>query len=106
MCLEYSYILSTHQRLHDGVVGSIHVGVQRKGTFSVTVVGCVAVRRNDPVLRDTSKSACFVKNKSAFLSKCLCSVVLKLNRGKFGKSAIFKDIRVLVLFYFYICCLL
>lgn len=38
------------QCLHDGVVGSIHVGVQREGTFPLTVVRGIAFGRDDPVL--------------------------------------------------------
>lgn len=41
----------THQCLHDGVVGSIHVGVQREGTFPLTVVRGIAFGRDDPVLQ-------------------------------------------------------
>ena len=38
------------QGLHNGVVGGVHVSVQREGTFSMAVVSGVAVRSNDPVL--------------------------------------------------------
>lgn len=41
----------SYQCLHDGVVGGVHVSVQGEGALSVTVVGCVAFRSNDPVLR-------------------------------------------------------
>jgi len=34
------------------VVGGVHVGVQGEGAFSITVVGGVAFRSNDPVLRE------------------------------------------------------
>lgn len=40
----------THQSLHYGVVGGVHVGVEWKGTFPLAVIGSVALRRNDPVL--------------------------------------------------------
>lgn len=40
----------THQCLDDGMVGGIHVGVQREGTLPLTVVGCIAFRCDDPVL--------------------------------------------------------
>lgn len=38
------------QRLHNGVVCGVHVGVQREGALSLTVVRSVALRSNDPVL--------------------------------------------------------
>ena len=41
----------THQGLHDGVVGSVHVRVERERALSVTVVGGVALGGNDPVLK-------------------------------------------------------
>lgn len=40
----------TYQRLHDGVIGGVHVGVQREGAFTVAVVGRIALRSDDPVL--------------------------------------------------------
>lgn len=43
-------VTDAYQRLHDGVIGGVHVGVEGEGTFSVAVVGCVALWRNDPVL--------------------------------------------------------
>lgn len=46
----------THQRLHDGVVGGVHVGVQREGALALAVVGGVAFRGDDPVLRGEGKS--------------------------------------------------
>lgn len=45
--LVYSH---THQCLHNGMVGGVHVGVQREGTLPLTVVGGIAFWRNDPVL--------------------------------------------------------
>ena len=39
-----------HQRLDDGVVGGIHVGVEGEGALAVAVERLVAVRRDDPVL--------------------------------------------------------
>lgn len=41
----------THQGLHDGVVGGVHVGVQREGALALAVVRRVALRSDDPVLR-------------------------------------------------------
>lgn len=41
----------THQCLHNGVVGGVHVGVQREGTLPLAVVGGVALGRDDPVLQ-------------------------------------------------------
>lgn len=41
----------THQRLHDGMVGGVHVGVQGEGALPLAVVGSVALGRDDPVLR-------------------------------------------------------
>ena len=38
------------QGLHYGVVGGVHVGVEREGALSMAVVGGVAVRCDDPVL--------------------------------------------------------
>lgn len=40
-----------HQRLHDRVVGRVHVRVEWEGALSVTVVGGVALGCDDPVLR-------------------------------------------------------
>lgn len=40
----------TYQCLHDGVIGGVHVGVEREGAFSVAVVSRVSLRRYDPVL--------------------------------------------------------
>ncbi len=42
-----------YQCLYDGVVGGVHVGIKGEGALSITVVGCVAFRSNDPVLRET-----------------------------------------------------
>ena len=39
-----------HQGLHNGVVGGVHVSVEREGALSMAVVSGVAVRRDDPVL--------------------------------------------------------
>ena len=36
--------------LDDGVVGGVHVGVQREGAFTVTVVGRVSIRSDNPIL--------------------------------------------------------
>lgn len=47
------YVLGVHQvhqRLHNGVVGGIHVGIKGEGALSIAVVGRVAVRSDDPVL--------------------------------------------------------
>lgn len=41
----------THQGLHDGVVGGVHVGVEREGALALAVVRRVALRSDDPVLR-------------------------------------------------------
>lgn len=40
----------TYQCLHDGVIGGVHIGVKWEGTFTITVVRCVTLWRNDPVL--------------------------------------------------------
>lgn len=37
--------------MHDGVVGGVHVGVQREGALALAVVRRVALRSDDPVLR-------------------------------------------------------
>lgn len=40
------------------MVGGVHVGVQREGALSLTVVGSIAFRCNDPVLpREGSEAA-------------------------------------------------
>lgn len=44
----------TYQRLHDGVIGGVHIGVKGEGAFAVTVVRGVTLWRDDPVL--TSKA--------------------------------------------------
>ena len=46
---------ATHQRLHDGMVGGVHVGVQREGTLPLAVVGGIAFGRYDPVLRERAE---------------------------------------------------
>lgn len=46
----------SYQCLHNGVVGGVHVGIKGEGALSITVVGCVAFRSNDPVLRGTRDS--------------------------------------------------
>lgn len=43
-------VRDTYQRLHDGVIGGVHVGVEGEGALSVAVVSCVTLRRDDPVL--------------------------------------------------------
>jgi hypothetical protein len=44
------------QGLNDGVIGSIHVSVQRKRAFSVAVKSRVAIRRDNPVLENENNS--------------------------------------------------
>ena len=39
-----------HERLHDGVVGRVHVRVQREGALAGAVEGLVVVGGDDPVL--------------------------------------------------------
>ena len=39
------------QRLHDGVVGGVHLGVQRERALAVAVERRVTFRRYDPVLQ-------------------------------------------------------
>lgn len=39
------------------MVGGVHVGVQREGTLSLTVVGRVAFRGDDPVLPREGREA-------------------------------------------------
>lgn len=46
----YEVIAATYQRLHNGVIGGVHVGVEGEGTFSIAVVSCVTLWRYDPVL--------------------------------------------------------
>lgn len=41
----------THEGLHDGVVGGVHVGVERESALALAVVRRVALRSDDPVLR-------------------------------------------------------
>lgn len=48
---------SGYQRLYDGVVGSIHVGVEGERALSIAVVGCVAFRSDDPILRQDGNYA-------------------------------------------------
>lgn len=47
-----------YQSLHNSVIGGIHVGVQRKSTFSLTVICCVALWCYDPVLVRGFLSVC------------------------------------------------
>lgn len=42
--------LETYQSLYDGVVGCVHVCIERKGALPITVVGCVALWSDYPVL--------------------------------------------------------
>lgn len=44
------WVHQVHQGLYNGVVGGVHVGIKGEGALSITVVGCVAFRSNDPVL--------------------------------------------------------
>lgn len=44
-----------YQRLYDGVVGRVHVGVEGEGALSVAVAGCVAFGSNDPVLKQDKR---------------------------------------------------
>lgn len=46
-----SWFMFTHKCLHDGVVRSVHVGVQWEGALSLAVICCIAFWSNDPVLR-------------------------------------------------------
>lgn len=43
-------VTDAYQRLHDGVIGGVHVGVEGEGAFSVAVVSGVTLWRYDPVL--------------------------------------------------------
>jgi len=43
------------QRLHDGVVGGVHLSVQRKRAFAVAVERRVTFGRYDPVLQRKTK---------------------------------------------------
>lgn len=60
LCLEYTehgtLLCWSYQGLHNGVVGGVHVGIEGEGALSITVVGCIAFRSNDPVLRETQDS--------------------------------------------------
>lgn len=38
-----------HQRLHNGVVGGIHVGIERESALPVAVVGRITLGCDDPV---------------------------------------------------------
>lgn len=46
----YRVTSDTYQRLHDGVIGGVHIGVKGEGAFAVTVVRCVTFWCDDPVL--------------------------------------------------------
>ena len=43
-------VFEIHEGLHDGVVGGVHVLVERKGAFAEAVIRLVSLRRDDPVL--------------------------------------------------------
>ena len=47
-------VQEVHQRLHDGVVGGVHVSTQRKGALPVAVERGVAIGSNDPVLEKST----------------------------------------------------
>lgn len=49
-CGAYQVTADPYQRLYNGVIGGVHVGVEREGAFSVAVVSCVTLWRYDPVL--------------------------------------------------------
>lgn len=57
----------TYQCLHDGVIGGVHIGVKGEGAFAVTVVRCVTLWRDDPVLigkvTRVSKVTLYVKRR-------------------------------------------
>lgn len=46
----------THQRLHDGMVGGVHVRVEWEGALPLAVVGGIAFGRDDPVLRERGEA--------------------------------------------------
>lgn len=50
---------NTHQSLHDGVIGGVHVGVERESAFAVAVKRSVAFRCDDPILNQKDKFAYF-----------------------------------------------
>lgn len=45
----------THKGLHNGMVCGIHVGVEWKGTLALTIVRCVSLWSDDPVLAGTGE---------------------------------------------------
>ena len=45
-----------HERLHDGVIGRVHVSVQRERALAVAVECRIAVRCDDPVLQQANKA--------------------------------------------------
>ena len=54
-------IHQVHKGLHNGVVGGVHVRVERKRALSVAVVGAVALRGDDPVLWKSQHTGTVIK---------------------------------------------
>lgn len=59
----------SYQCLYNGMVGGIHVSVKGEGALSITVVGCIALRSNDPILKETHKGKESEQMKSIETSK-------------------------------------
>lgn len=66
--IQLMWSLSTHQGLNNRMVGGIHVCIEWEGTFSITVIGSIALRCNDPVLVKKAKEA--IKDQLSFHHLC------------------------------------
>lgn len=71
-------LVGGYQRLYDGVVSSVHVRVEGERALSVAVVGCVAFRSDDPILRQDANYALEVSILSVFGSHPYIFYIFKL----------------------------
>lgn len=39
-----------HQCLNNGMVGGVHMGIEREGTFAIAIVGLIKIGGDDPIL--------------------------------------------------------
>jgi len=58
-----SWLHKMDERLHNGVVRSVHSCIQGKSAFSVAVIGRVALGSNDPILKTRIACSSTAQNK-------------------------------------------
>lgn len=74
-----------YQCLDDGVVGSVHVGVEGERALSLAVVGCVAFGSDDPILRQDRNDTLihWITQVYASVHFTVFSVLIQLLRVRF-----------------------